>query len=106
DQAIRRALAGPYPRLADFLETDYLPQARASSGIGALPQGAARYAHAVQASTTTTRTPEQIYQTGLAEVQRIRTEMEAIKQQVGFAGDLNAFFEHLRTAPQFKPFKT
>ena len=106
DQAIRRDLAVPYQRLADFLETEYLPQARASSGIGALPQGAARYAHAVRTSTTTTLTPEQIYQTGLAEVQRIRTVMEVIKKQVGFAGDLNAFFEHLRTDPQFKPFKT
>ena len=106
EQAIRRDLAAPYQRLADFLETDYLPQARASSGIGALPQGAARYAYAVRANTTTTRTPEQIYQTGLAEVQRIRTEMEAVKKQVGFAGDLNAFFEHLRTDPRFKPFQT
>ena len=106
DQAIRRDLAVPYQRLADFLEAEYLPQARASSGIGALPQGAARYAHAVRVSTSTARTPEQIYQTGLTEVQRIRTAMEAIKKQVGFAGDLNAFFEHLRTDPQFKPFKT
>ncbi|QIL75543.1 DUF885 domain-containing protein [Hymenobacter sp. HDW8] len=106
EQAIRRDLAAPYQKLADFLETEYLPQARVSSGIGALPQGAARYAYAVQVNTTTTRTPEQIYQTGLAEVARIRTAMETIKKQVGFAGDLNAFFEHLRTSPQFKPFKT
>ena len=106
EQAIRRDLAAPYQRLADFLETDYLPQARESSGIGVLPQGAARYAYAVRVHTTTARTPEQIYQTGLAEVKRIRTEMEAIRKQVGFAGDLNAFFEHLRTDPQFKPFKT
>jgi len=106
EQAIRRDVAAPYQRLADFLETEYLPQARASSGIGALPQGAARYAFAVQAATTTTRTPEQIYQTGLAEVKRIQARMEQVKAQTGFAGNLNAYFEFVNTDPRFRPFKT
>ena len=106
EQAIRRDVAAPYQRLADFLETEYLPQARASSGIGALPQGAARYAFAVQAATTTTRTPEQIYQTGLAEVKRIQARMEQVKAQTGFAGNLKAYFEFVNTDPRFRPFKT
>ncbi|MBC6696504.1 DUF885 domain-containing protein [Hymenobacter puniceus] len=106
EQAIRRDVAAPYQKLADFLETEYLPQARASSGIGALPQGAARYAYAVQVSTTTTRTPEQIYQTGLAEVARITAEMERVKPKTGFKGDLNAYFAYINTDPKFRPFKT
>ena len=106
EQAIRRDLTAPYQRLADFLETEYLPRARASSGIGALPQGAARYAYAVQANTTTTRTPEQIYQTGLAEVKRIQARMEQVKAQTGFTGDLKAYFDFIGTDPKFRPFKT
>ena len=105
-QAIATQLVPSYRKLADFLKTEYLPQARASSGIGAVPGGAEMYAYAVRNYTTTARTPAQIHQTGLAEVARIRTEMEQLKQQVGFKGDLLAFFEHLRTDPQFKPFKT
>ena len=106
EQAIRRDLAAPYQRLADFLETEYLPRARASSGIGALPQGTARYAYAVQVATTTARTPEQIYQTGLAEVKRIQARMEQVKAQTGFTGDLKAYFDFIGTDPKFRPFKT
>ena len=105
-QAIATQLVPSYRKLAEFLKTEYLPAARASSGIGAVPGGAEMYAFAVRNYTTTARTPAQIHQTGLAEVARIRTEMEQLKQQVGFKGDLLAFFEHLRTDPQFKPFKT
>ncbi|MET4075511.1 DUF885 domain-containing protein [Hymenobacter sp. UYCo722] len=105
-QAITTQLVPTYRKLAEFLKTEYLPQARASSGIGAVPGGADMYAYAVRNYTTTALTPAQIHQTGLAEVARIRTEMEQLKQQVGFKGDLLAFFEHLRTDPQFKPFKT
>ncbi|WP_216688340.1 DUF885 domain-containing protein [Hymenobacter siberiensis] len=106
EEAIRRDVAAPYQRLADFLETEYLPQARASSGVGALPQGAARYAYAAQVGTTTTRTPEQIYQTGLAEVDRIHAEMERVKAETGFKGDLKAYFAFVNTDPRFRPFKT
>jgi uncharacterized protein (DUF885 family) len=34
-------------------------------------------------------------------VARIRAEMEKIKTEVGFKGDLHAFFTYLRTDPKF-----
>ena len=105
-QAIRTELVPAYQKLSVFLKNDYLPKARASSGIGAVPGGGAMYAFAVRNYTTTATPAAQIYQTGLAEVARIRTEMEQLRQQVGFRGDPPAFFVHLRTDPQFKPFKT
>jgi uncharacterized protein (DUF885 family) len=105
-QVIIQDLVPSYRKLAQFLQAEYLPQARASSGIGALPGGAAQYAFRVKQGTTTDKTPAEIHQTGLREVQRIRTEMEQVKQQVGFAGDLNAFFAYMRTDPKFRPFKT
>ena len=106
EQAIRQELVPAYRKLSLFLKNEYLPRARASSGIHAVPGGAQLYAYAVRNYTTTALPADQIYQTGLREVARIRTEMEQVKKQVGFTGDLNAFFAFMRTDPQFKPFKT
>ncbi|GAA4347275.1 DUF885 family protein [Hymenobacter saemangeumensis] len=105
-QALPTDVVAPYQRLIDFLEKEYLPQARASTGLGALPGGAQRYAHAVRYWTTTERKPEEIYQTGLREVARIRGEMERVKQQIGFKGDLTAYFNFVNTDSKFRPFKT
>jgi len=105
-QLILTQLVPTYRKLADFLQTDYLPQARTSAGIGAVPGGADMYRHGVHQMTTTDRTPAAIYQTGLAEVKRIRAEMEAVKQQVGYQGDLAAFFKYLNSDPKFTPYKT
>lgn len=104
--AISRDLSPAYGRLADFLTKEYLPAARATHGFNALPTGPADYAYLVKYWTTTDRTPAQIYQTGLAEVERIRGEMEKTRVDVGFKGDLKAFFEFMRNDPQFRPYKT
>ena len=105
-QAILSQLVPTYRKLTDFLNTEYLPQARTSTGLAALPGGAAMYRYNVRLMTTTDRAPEAIYQTGLSEVKRIRTEMEAVKNQVGFQGDLPAFFNYLNSDPKFTPYKT
>ncbi|WP_449272063.1 DUF885 domain-containing protein [Hymenobacter humi] len=83
-----------------------MPKSRSTSGFADLPGGPAAYRYAVQAATTTTKTPEEIYQTGLSEVKRLRTEMEAVKKQVGFQGDLPAFFAYMKNEPKFRPYKT
>ena len=95
-----------YKRLGDFLQNEYLPKARTTTGISSTSNGVARYNYLVRYWTTTNKTPDEIYNTGLAEVKRIRGEMERIKTQVGFQGDLNAFFVHLRNDPKLMPFKT
>jgi uncharacterized protein (DUF885 family) len=66
-----------------------------------LPQGAAWYAYLVRRNTSTSLTPEQIHDIGLKEMARIQAEMERVKNQVGFKGDLKAFVLALRTDPQF-----
>ncbi|PJJ48119.1 DUF885 domain-containing protein [Hymenobacter chitinivorans] len=105
-EAILRDLSPTYKKLADFLEKEYLPKARATTGISGLPAGDAKYRYLVKYWTTTEKTPEEIYQTGLAEVKRIRSEMERVKAQVGFQGDLPAFFQFMKTDKQFMPYKT
>ena len=86
--------------LLAFLETDYLPAAR-PPGIGALPGGKQVYSRLAQHFTTTELTPDEIHEIGLREVARIRGEMEAVIDTVGFEGDIAAFNEVLRTDPQF-----
>jgi uncharacterized protein (DUF885 family) len=99
--AIREVVVPAYRRFAEFFEQDYLPACRDSIAASELPDGPEFYAFRVRLMTTTDLSPEAIHQTGLDEVRRIREEMEAIRTQVGFRGDLQAFFTHLRTDPKF-----
>jgi uncharacterized protein (DUF885 family) len=98
---ILQVLAPAYARLHDFIRDEYLPRARDSYGLYALPDGEAWYAHLIRQHTTTEMSARQIHQIGLDEVARIHNEMIAIKQEVQFDGDLQAFFAHLNTAPEF-----
>ena len=99
--ALTREVLPAYTRLADFLERDYLPAARTTTGWADLPDGRAWYRWRIRQSTTMSMPAEEIHQLGLAEVARIRGEMMRVKEQVGFKGDLDAFFKHLEEDPQF-----
>ena len=105
-QAILTDLVPSYQKLATFMKTEYLPKARTSTGINAIPQGDKMYSYLVKFWTTTDKVPEEIYQTGLAEVKRIKAEMEKVKMETGFKGDLNAFFEFMKTDKKFMPYQT
>lgn len=102
--AIETKIIPVYKRLKEFLENDYLPACRKSSGIDAIPEGKAYYAYLIKLYTTTTKSAEDIFELGKSEVERISKEMLSIKNQLGFKGDLNAFFEHLRSKKELLPF--
>ncbi|MGA9212514.1 DUF885 domain-containing protein [Kaistella sp.] len=93
-------------KLLTYFQKEYLPKARLTSRINALPNGAAMYRDYIFASTTTHKEPEEVYQLGWDEVARITTEMEKIKNQIGFKGTLPELFEYMKTDKQFTPFKT
>lgn len=97
---VQAALTGPfkagYESLIAWQREDRNLAPERAAGVHALPNGAAFYAERLANQTTTTLTAEQIHATGLAEVARLRTEMEAIKNEAGFKGDLPAFFAELR----------
>ncbi|MDJ1471716.1 DUF885 domain-containing protein [Xanthocytophaga flava] len=105
-KAITTQIVPAYKKMGDFLKNEYLPKARTTSGIGVLPKGKELYAYYVRFWTTTNKTPEEIFELGEKEVARIKGEMEAVKNQVGFKGDLKAFFDHLKDDPKFYPYKT
>lgn len=87
--------------LADYFETTYLPAARDTAGYWDLPNGLAWYQQQANYHTTTTMSVDEIHQIGLQEVARILKEMDKVRQQVGFKGDLKAFFASLQTEPQY-----
>jgi uncharacterized protein (DUF885 family) len=99
--AITEQLVPAYARLRDFIRDEYLPACRDTYGLYALPDGKAWYAHLVREHTTTDLGAEEIHQIGLDEVARIHEQMIAIRQEVGFDGDLPAFFDYLNTDPKF-----
>jgi uncharacterized protein (DUF885 family) len=99
--ALQGEILPAYSRLADFIERDYLPAARTTVGWSDLPDGGAWYAWRIRSATTMTMSAEEIHELGLREVARIRGEMLAVKQQVGFQGDLDAFFTFLENDPRF-----
>ena len=101
---INDKLIPQYKKMADFLNKEYLPASRTTSGIGSLPFGKDLYAAYVKQWTTTDMTPEAIHELGLKEVARLTAEMEKVKTQVGFKGTLIEFFEEVRNKKELKPF--
>ncbi len=90
-----------YARMHDFLRDEYLPAARTEVGMKHLPDGLAWYSHQVRGQTTTDLSPEEIHAFGTAEVARILDGMNAVRVEVGFEGDLPAFFRFLETDDRF-----
>lgn len=103
---INQQLLPSYKKLKDFFSNEYLPVARTTSGINALPNGDEMYRFYIYYNTTTRKTPDEVYQTGLNEVARITAAMEKIKDSLGFKGSLKDLFEFMKTNRQFMPFKT
>jgi uncharacterized protein (DUF885 family) len=99
--AIEQKLVPAYRDMRDYISEDYLAAARETHGMNALPGGPERYAFLVRQTTTTDLTPEDIHAIGLSEVARIHAEMQAVMQQVGFAGDRDEFFNFVNSDPQF-----
>ena len=102
---IETKLRPKYTELKQFLIAEYLPVCRTTSGIGALPNGAATYNYLIKLHTTTNLTADEIHELGKREVERILVEMEEAKNQIGFKGDIKVFLEFIRNSPEQMPFQ-
>ncbi|MFD0727179.1 DUF885 domain-containing protein [Lysobacter brunescens] len=100
-EVIAQKIVPAYRTLQAYFNDQYLPKTRAGIAVSDLPDGRAYYDFLAADYTTTRLTADQIHDIGLKEVARIRAEMEKIRVEVGFQGDLAAFFDHLRTDPKF-----
>ncbi len=98
---IREQVVPAYRRFRAFFAEHYLSACRESHGIWDSPEGAAYYANRIAHHTNTTLGAEDIHQIGLAEVERIQGEMQAVMASLDFEGSLQDFFEWLRTDPRF-----
>jgi uncharacterized protein (DUF885 family) len=105
---LKRDILPAYRALHDFLEHEYLPQARSSVGLSALPLGAAWYAFLVRRATGAAASsaqlevpPAQLHALGLAEVLRLHQRLQALLTEAAFAGDARGFLDRMRTDPRF-----
>lgn len=99
--AITSKVVPAYKEFKTFFANEYLPASFAKVGISERANGRAAYEFLARRYTTTNLTPQAIHNKGLAEVARIRSEMERIKTSVGFQGSLQDFFKYLRTDAKF-----
>ena len=102
DKKLNPALA----RLTNFLEKEYLPAARTSTGWNALPNGSAWYLARVASQTTTTLTPDQIHQIGLKEVARIQGEYGKIGPKMGYSGPAAGLPTWVTAQDKYRPFRS
>jgi len=105
-QTIEKYILPSYAKLHDYLEKVYLPKARNSTGINDISRGASYYNYLVKYWTSTDQPSSEMYKIGLAEVARIRGEMDMVMRQVGFKGSLQDFFTFMQSDKQFMPYKT
>ena len=90
-----------YESLIAWVESDIQQTDVEPSGVAGLPNGEAYYNKLLASFTTTEMTADEIHELGLAEVSRLRDEMDDIKRRVGFEGDLQEFLAFVRDDPQF-----
>jgi uncharacterized protein (DUF885 family) len=101
--ATTEAVYPAYARLRVFLVQTYLPAARDTVGLSAIPGGLALYRLLAQHQTTLALDPDAVHHTGLEEVARIQRAMKTVETQLGYTVPLHAFFEVIRTDRRFHP---
>jgi len=99
--AYRDSVAPAFRKLSAFLRDTYVPKARTTTGMRDLPNRMGWYQVRARASTTTDLAPEQIHAIGLAEVKRIRGQMDSVIAASGFQGTFADYVQFLRTDPRF-----
>jgi len=100
-QVLSTKVMPAYQAYYDFMVNEYQPNARDNIAASSLPNGKKYYQNRLEHYTTLPMTAVQVHQQGLAEVKRIRAEMDEIIEQVNFDGSFSDFVQFLRTDPQF-----
>lgn len=88
-------------RYRDYLASDYIPHARSSTAIVALPHGTECYRALVRTFTTVDLEPKALHELGLRQMDTIEAEMRPIAERGFGTTDLPALMDRLRTDPQY-----
>ena len=99
--AVGAGVVPAFRKFQEFFNREYLPACLDGVGAWRWPDGTNAYAFLARKFTTTRLTPQEIHELGLREVKRIGEEMQRVMEQVGFKGNRQEFFRHLRTDPKF-----
>ncbi|MDZ4722863.1 MAG: DUF885 domain-containing protein [candidate division Zixibacteria bacterium] len=101
DKAIMESVVPAYVKLKDFIVNEYLPKCRAEFGVWSFADGKERYNWLIKRHTTLALNPDDIAKTGLAELEKIHADMDAIIAKVGFKGSRTEFMDYLHKEPKF-----
>ncbi len=101
EKVVMQSVVPAYSSFFRFMQEEYIPRARTTIGASELPNGEAFYAHKIRHFTTLDLSAAEIHKIGLAEVKRIRGEMQEVIDGVGFEGSFADFLQFLRTDPRF-----
>jgi uncharacterized protein (DUF885 family) len=96
---VKEEILPAYRRLHDFLRDEYLPRARQSIALSALPLGPAWYAHLVRRETASSMAPAELHAIGVAETERLHARLQSLLAEAGFAGTAQAYFEAAQRDP-------
>jgi len=99
--AIRDAVQPAHAEVLAYVRSEYFTKARMPLAAESLPDGRAYYQSKIVEYTTTSMSADQIHAIGLAEMAKIRAEMQQTMLAAGFQGALPAFLAFLRSDPQF-----
>ena len=100
-RVLSEAVHPAFAKYRDFVVKEYIPACRKELASSALPGGPAYYAFRVREMTTLPLDPAEIHKTGLAEVARIRGEMDKVIASTGFKGTFDEFIKYTQTDPRF-----
>jgi len=104
--SIANDIVPAYTRVHDFMKDEYMPACRESIGITEIPGGTEYYNYLIRYYTTTETSSDSIFNLGMSEVNRLYNEMERVKDETGFKGNMKEFFTYLNTDKKFFPFTT
>jgi len=89
-------------KLLSFIKGDYLNAAPGNVGLWQYPGGKEYYKYLVKANTELDITPEEIHQTGLEQLEILNKELDAVRREIKFEGDLETFRLFIKNDPQFR----
>ena len=95
---IRPAVA----RYRDYLRDGYMATSRKAVGVNANPKGSDCYLASIRYYTTLRLTPREIHDLGLAQMEKIRTEMREIGQRSFDTADPDSLLDRVKTEPQYR----
>jgi len=101
DALVKKQINPAFKKYRDFLQHDYLPAARESIAVSAIPNGAACYDASVRYHSSLPIPAKEVHETGLRMVDQIAAEMKEIAERSFHTSDVQGLLQRLRTDKQY-----